>query len=408
MSKFLTIATWLTAWSIHTVKITPVSESYWRARAFCYWYNNSASVYLREILYDWSYKWYASSSAVTWNFFRCQQYYWCTNLTTIPDEVMADTVTFIWEDFRLEQYYGCTSLTRAWVESMPNSVTTIKTEFRYSQYEWCTSLITWATEVMPSGTVDISDSFRACQYKWCTSLTSCPNEAMSPWTLNIDLFRASQYEWCTSLITPAVEYLPQWIRISVSSYNGWFRGSQYKWCTSLISSANEVFNVTQRWGIEIISFRGSQYEWCTSLVSPWSEAFSITNTSWGCRVSYFRVFQYKWCTSLSYTPSEINGNFSEYEWFREGQYQWCTALTTVSMTAWASNSSNRRASQFYNAWNTTNPMVITILWNVVDSCYQSAWLDANKVDEIRVDSTLVSSYESDPNWSAVSNKFTSI
>lgn len=101
---------WYTAWSSHTITITPTTEDYWWALAY-WWYNTAWATYLTEVVYDWSYMWYWESATSTWNYFRLSQYRWCTSLRAAPAEVLPDTVTSIWNYFRYYQYRDCTSLT---------------------------------------------------------------------------------------------------------------------------------------------------------------------------------------------------------------------------------------------------------------------------------------------------------
>lgn len=131
--------TWATPWSDHIVTITPVTEGYWWARAFSF---NSTWVesLLQEIIYDSSYMGYAVSETSTWNSFRDYQYFWCSSLTTPPEEYLPNTVTTIWNHYRRRQFMSCTSLTKSAVEELPSSVTTIWTNFRSQQYSTCSAL----------------------------------------------------------------------------------------------------------------------------------------------------------------------------------------------------------------------------------------------------------------------------
>ena len=157
--------TWYTAWSNHTIKITPVSESYWWARAYSWeWLSKGSN--LTEIVYDCSYMWYASSETNTWGYFRAYQYQWCDNISKPAEEYLPDTVTNIWLSFRAAQYYYCTSITYSVEECLPNSITTIWDNYRSSQYSNCTALteIKWWMEVNSAWSY-----YRQNQYYSCTS-----------------------------------------------------------------------------------------------------------------------------------------------------------------------------------------------------------------------------------------------
>lgn len=130
---------WYTSWTSHIITITPTTEEYWWARAYC-WANTAWAANVTEILYDWSYMWYAISATNTWNYFRSCLYQYCTSLIAPADEYLPDTVTTIGNNFREYEYYQCSSLTYASEESLPGSVTSIWTYFRQYQYEVCTSL----------------------------------------------------------------------------------------------------------------------------------------------------------------------------------------------------------------------------------------------------------------------------
>lgn len=192
---------WYTAWTNHTIKITPTTEEYWWALAYG-WEGTAWRTYLTEVIYDWSYMWYWVSATSTWNNFRRSQYDWCTSLTAAPAEVLPDTVTRIGTFFRYSQYYWCTSLISAPAEVLPNSVTTIWDRFRYSQYYWCTLLTTAPAEVLPDTVTSIGAYFRNNQYNWCTLLTT-----ISWWkdlSIGGSSYRRRQFYNCTSSKTVTV------------------------------------------------------------------------------------------------------------------------------------------------------------------------------------------------------------
>lgn len=137
-----------TSWVNYTITITPTTKTYWRALA--YWRKLTAwASYLTEVVYDWSYIWYWESDTSTWDFFRANQYYQCTSLTTLPEETLPNWVTSIWSYFRYYQFYGCTSLTATSIEILPDTVTSIGSSFRAGQYWQDTWLntITWRKDL---------------------------------------------------------------------------------------------------------------------------------------------------------------------------------------------------------------------------------------------------------------------
>lgn len=121
-----------------TVRITPASTpTYWWARAF--WWHNFWHQYITEVIFDWSYMWYADSATNTWDNFRYYQYYWCYSLTVPPEEYLPDTVTNIWDSFRAGQFVSC-GITYSPEECLPASVSYVWHQFRSSQYAHCNSL----------------------------------------------------------------------------------------------------------------------------------------------------------------------------------------------------------------------------------------------------------------------------
>lgn len=192
---------WYTAWSSHTIIITPVTPAYQRARA--YWRENTVwKDNLTEIIYDWSYMWFWISATDTWYSFRRFQYYECTSLINAYEEVLPDTVTGIWQYFRSEQYRWCTSLTKAADEVLPSWVKTILSDFRRYQYLGCTSITTTWVEALPDTITSIWTRFRDMQYQWCTSLTTIS------WWIDLSLgwstYRRQQFFNCHTWMTVTV------------------------------------------------------------------------------------------------------------------------------------------------------------------------------------------------------------
>ena len=157
---------WYTASSNHTITIKPVSEDYWWARAFCWGSLKSAKRNITEIVYDWSYMWYAVSATAVWWYSRYYQYYWCSKLTNAAEEVMPDTVTTIWVYYRAYQYSYDTLITSSPEEALSNSVTSIWGYFRTEQFRWCSAL----NEVKWWKDLSVWNSYyRQTQYYWTAS-----------------------------------------------------------------------------------------------------------------------------------------------------------------------------------------------------------------------------------------------
>lgn len=261
---------WYTAWSSHTIKITPTNATNWWALA--YWRTDTAwAPYLTDILYDGSYIGYGGGATSVNHYFRYSQYKWCTALTAAAKEVLPDWITVMGSYFRYAQYEWCTSLTTAAKEVLPNTLTNIQADFRANQYSWCTSLTTTAVEVLPSSVTSMLSDFRSWQYSWCTSLRAAAVEVLPTTVTDIGAhFRSWQYRWCTSLTVAANEVLPS----SVTSIWSSFRANQYRECTSLTTIPVEVLpdTVTSIWNY----FRGYQYRWCTALTTiSWWKDLSI-------------------------------------------------------------------------------------------------------------------------------------
>lgn len=174
----LTIWTWYTPDTVHTIMIKPVVETYWRAKAFCF-YNVGIANLLTEVVQDQSYMWFAESDTLTWPEFRWYQYSWCTSLQSAPKEFLPNSVINIGDSFREHQYEDCTSLITTPNEVLPNSVIEIEDDFRFFQYSWCTSLTTAWAEAMSNSIVNIWNYARYFQYAWASLLTTANLIAMN-------------------------------------------------------------------------------------------------------------------------------------------------------------------------------------------------------------------------------------
>ena len=315
------------AWN-HTVVIKPHSLWYWWARAF--WYSRDWSTLhpyastLKKIIYDWSYMWYAESRWWTGNYFRHQQYYWCTAITSAPVEFLPEWLLRIGNMFRSAQYWQCTSLVNIPDEYLPSSVRYIWAWFRIWQYS-ITAITKTAVECMPSAVYSVWDSFRNVQYLWCQSLVDAWTEVAIPFTswisTSLNNYRASQFRLCTRLTTAQTEVQYTWAIIGNN-----FKQLQYQWCSALTTWATEVSPTSNRvWNY----YRNEQYKDCTSLVIAPAEA-SLTNvtTVW----TYYRAWQYNWCTALTTWATELilPVATSIWDYFRAEQYSWCTALVNIS------------------------------------------------------------------------------
>lgn len=356
----LTIWTWLVQWSEHLVIIKPTTVAYQWARAFgTDWWNEAQ--YITEIVQDNSYIWYWISATDTWWYFRAWQYQSCSNITYIPEENLPDTVTTIWEWFRAAQFHG-TSITQTVQEVLPDSVITIWWRYRRDLYRE-TKITTPAKEVMSDNVTSIWTYFRSRQYYWCTLLVASAKEVISSSLTSIpDYFRDSQYYSCQLLEAASDEYLPEWI----SSIGNYFRNMQYVWCW-IFKTAKEIMP--------------------TSITTIWTN----------CR--YNQYYNCLWLKEIVWEA--IVNNASIWQYYRRSQYYNCTALVKARLAAqsWLTN---------YRAWwcfsATTNPMTITILWNVVDApTTNSASLTNASVDKIYVDSALVSWYKNSSSWSNIND-----
>jgi len=138
----LLLAQW-TPWEIHTVRIRPATVDYWWARAFGNGSGNCGK-YIKEIIHDNTYMWFAVSATETWDYFRYAQYDGA-EITSAPAEVMPNTVTKIWNMFRADQYRGCVYLQDAPEEVMSYNLwynSDLGSNYRIYQYQNCSSLRT--------------------------------------------------------------------------------------------------------------------------------------------------------------------------------------------------------------------------------------------------------------------------
>ena len=201
----LQVASWLVAWSEHIITIKPTTEAYGWAKAFSYatsWTVSSTdrSAYLKYIIYDMTYMWFADSATNTWNKFRDSEYRNCRNLLNTTKEYIPNTTTTIWAYFRSSQYDDCRAIKNTPEEVIPNSITTIWNYFRDEQYYNCKSLTSTADEVMSTWITTIWIHFRSNQYYGCELLTSTADEVMPTWITTIwTHFRYEQYESCKAL-----------------------------------------------------------------------------------------------------------------------------------------------------------------------------------------------------------------
>jgi len=253
------VMSWLTPWEFYYIKITPyhIDEDtwlpdYWWLRWFWMWwdsawwspltYKNPIADYLYEVVYDWSFMWYAVSETSLWDWFKCAQFAWCTNLTKPVPEVDISQVTSIWFYYREAQYAWCTSLQYSATESISDLLTTIWVWFREHQYYWCTSLSTASDEHDAANMTNPWHSYREWQYRYCTSLRVTwpenPPQTLHWW----NEYKYNQYDWCTWITTISrVQYLSwQW--------NTSYRWDQFKDCWSQSSPITAYFYWT--WVIE--------------------------------------------------------------------------------------------------------------------------------------------------------------
>lgn len=255
-----------TSW-VHTIKITPVVATYWRALAYS-WRNVGSSYIwnLRGIVYDASYMWYAESATNTWDYFRAEQYKWCYNIASAPAEVLPNTVTTIWNYFRSQQYAWCSGIWTQPNEVMPDSVTSIGTYFRTEQYKQSWILAT-KNEVLSSNITTIPDYFRYGQFASCSNISSTGNESLPSWVTTIwDEFRFNQFYMCSNLTTTSPEALPS----TVTTIWDYFREQQYAWCSS-ISNISSWRDLSVWWSY----YRDNQFANCTA-----SKTITVATDVW--------------------------------------------------------------------------------------------------------------------------------
>ena len=230
ITRALTIATWLTPNSIHTVKITPhnTSSPYKRARAYG-WYGSLVADKLVEVIFDGCAKGFCDSATYTWPYYMADTYRECVNLRTAPAETLPDTITQIWVCYRSWEFYGCTWLTAPAVEYMPDGVTQIGDWFKQQQYRWCTWLTRWADEVMAEGASLSWYWLRMEQYYGCTWIKKTGREHVYTTHKYVwDAYKASQYKNCTWL-----EEITLWSNSNILT--AWstvdnFRDDMFVWC----------------------------------------------------------------------------------------------------------------------------------------------------------------------------------
>ena len=260
------------AWT-HTVKIRPVVEEYWRALAYSWWFQSDAiKDSLRDIIYDWSYMWYAVSATNTWDWFRAYQYARTNTrhhlrFTHPAQETMPATVTTIWDYFMYCMYQNGEQLTSSSTEVMSSSVTTIWNYFSYRQYYYCGDLTLWSglSEAMWNSVTTIWNSYREWQFSGCNSNVNPLAEVMSSNVTSIgNNFRSWQYAG-NDIITAASEVLPN----RLLTIWWWFREYQYFNC-DITTTPVEVLpdSVTSVW----FSYREYQYSGCpVSTISWWKD-----------------------------------------------------------------------------------------------------------------------------------------
>ena len=268
--SYITLS-WYTYWTSYTITVTPVSEEYWWARAFGWSNQQSKSNLLTEIVYDKTYKWFATSATDAWDYFRYREYFQCGWLKNAPEEYLPDTVTTIGSSFRYSQYSACSNLREAPEECMPNSVTTIWVRFRYDQYS-NTWLFYAPKEVLSNNITSIPDYFRYNQYV-STNVSENAIEYLWDKVTSIwNSFRCSQYAKCFNLVKVNPEYLPN----SLTTIGNDFRVRQFWYNLSITETAVESLpsSVTSIWN----SFRASQYWYCENLVNVlwWKDLPTVT------------------------------------------------------------------------------------------------------------------------------------
>lgn len=377
---------WYTAGQEYSVKIEPVVEGYWWARAY-WWYGSSWAGNLKSITYDGSYIWYGMSDTDPWNYFRYQQYRGCSKIESAPAEYLPNTVTSTWNSFRTGQYYGCSNLEILPAEFLPNSITTINTGFRNSQYYGCktTSAV---TECIPSSVTSISNYFRAYQYGYCAHLTTGATEVLPNSVLTIgSYFRQSMYVACTALTNPPAECLSS----SITNIPNAYRINQYSGA-GVTQMATEYMpnSVTSIW----TQFKFAQYENCRNLVSLSNEVISNSLVSVG---NSFRMYQFFGCTSLTTNATEtFVDSATIWTGFREQQYSGCRNILTAYLYGYNDtnySTDSYRYEQFKDSYSAT----FYLSWNVVDTGLDRMWTNMYMYTYY-VPNSLLSQYEAMPQY----------
>lgn len=187
-----------TAWSNHTIMITPTTVAYQWACAY-WWYNTAWRTYLTDVLYDWSYIWFGLNATDTWTYFRYSQYQWCTNLQNPPEEYIPSNILTIGNNFRQNQYYWCSKLLYAPEEALPRWATKIWTQFRSQQYQGCSLL----AEIKGWKDLKIGSSqYRADQFNWAWQTNSLVVRVLT------DVWYAAYGSWTLVNNNVATVYVP--------------------------------------------------------------------------------------------------------------------------------------------------------------------------------------------------------
>jgi len=190
------IASWLTAGTSHIVTISPYTEDWGWARAFCCLANGGWAQYITEVIQDRVYVGFADSYTSTGDRFREGQYAWCS-LISFPKEILPDTVTTIWNYYRARMFVSETNQSNNGADEVcPNSVTSIWNYFRYSEHFYDRRLLNAGAEALSSNIQTIGSSFREGQYLNCFKLESATIKSFN--FTNPSNKRTSQFNNCST------------------------------------------------------------------------------------------------------------------------------------------------------------------------------------------------------------------
>ena len=349
----------LKANSVHTIKISPVSDEYSRARAF--WYNNCQyAPSLINIVYDKSYKWYAFNEISTWNYFRYSQYYWCVNLKSADEENLPWTVKIIWNYFRTSQYRWCTTLKANAEESIPDSVHVLWDYYRSWQYRWCTNIE--VLKIKANIFASAKTWYRQDQFEWIGKITKpvslyiewwCVETwtTNSLWLINDNVYRVyvhidtvTDYRdcdlWSNISNSKVVEDKSQsnkdyeYIELEVKADEDWniwlwtlgmwddWNITAYDWVVWCNSTTQRY---TGQWWEDIVVWTWTPWEVYRVIIKPYSKSFGWGRALWFSWTAWWYIVSYVYDTYKAFAKSVTEA----WNHYKEELLKGCTNLKRV-------------------------------------------------------------------------------